>query len=85
MIVQLGASEWADPKDALINPRGKKVCLDQCGTSELICPEAFWSEQSNFCYRCCSTWGETVIKIVCKDEDMKNLNHSQVKEYVDGE
>ncbi|KAF1851700.1 uncharacterized protein K460DRAFT_39598 [Cucurbitaria berberidis CBS 394.84] len=37
----LVTSEWTNPKDALINPRGQKVCLQQCGTSELKCPEAF--------------------------------------------
>jgi hypothetical protein len=54
-----------NPKDALINPRGQKVCMQQCGTSELRCPEAFWKEQVDMCYRCCATWGETVIKIEC--------------------
>jgi len=37
---------WSDPKDALINPRGQKVCMQQCGTSALKCPEAFVSSQS---------------------------------------
>jgi hypothetical protein len=32
-----------DPKDALINPRGQKVCMQQCGTSALKCPETFVS------------------------------------------
>jgi hypothetical protein len=54
-----------NPKDALIKPRGQKVCMQQCGTSALICPEAFWKEQFDMCYRCCATWGETVIKIEC--------------------
>jgi hypothetical protein len=40
------AAEWTNPKDALINPRGQKVCMEQCGTSELRCPEAFVSYQS---------------------------------------
>lgn len=35
------AAAWTDPKDALVNPRGRKVCLDQCGTVGLVCPEAF--------------------------------------------
>jgi hypothetical protein len=34
---------YTNPKDALINPRGQKVCLQQCGTSALQCPEAFVS------------------------------------------
>lgn len=37
----LVTSEWMNPKDALVNPRGKIVCMQQCGTSELKCPEAF--------------------------------------------
>jgi hypothetical protein len=34
---------WTNPKDALISPRGQKVCMQQCGTSALTCPEAFVS------------------------------------------
>jgi hypothetical protein len=34
---------WTNPKDALINPHGQKVCMQQCGTSELKCPETFVS------------------------------------------
>ncbi|KAH8730634.1 hypothetical protein GQ44DRAFT_768386 [Phaeosphaeriaceae sp. PMI808] len=70
-IVGLVAS-WSDPKDALLNPRGQKVCMQQCGTSALKCPEAFWKEQVDFCYHCCTTWGETVIKIQC-DNVAKNV------------
>ena len=89
-------ASWTDPKDALINPRGQKVCMQQCGTSALKCPEAFvsspllsdvilahevnkWKEQVNFCYRCCTTWGETVIKIQC-DEFGKNKTHTKEQE-----
>jgi hypothetical protein len=25
-----------------------------------------WLEQNNHCYRCCSTWGETVINVKCE-------------------
>ncbi|KAF1832126.1 hypothetical protein BDW02DRAFT_21078 [Decorospora gaudefroyi] len=59
--------DWTHPNDKLINPHGKKVCLDQCGTVDLQCPEAFWREQQHYCFRCCSTWGETVIRVECGD------------------
>ncbi|KAH9874904.1 hypothetical protein J1614_004392 [Plenodomus biglobosus] len=63
----VATEDWKNPKDALVNPRGQKVCMQQCGTRELLCPEAFLREQNGPCYRCCSTWGETVIRIECKD------------------
>ncbi|KAH3908720.1 hypothetical protein HBI56_073810 [Parastagonospora nodorum] len=58
---------YSNPKDALINPRGEKVCMQQCGTSALKCPEAFWKEQFDMCYRCCAVWGETVIRVRCDE------------------
>jgi len=58
---------YTNPKDALINPRGEKVCMQQCGTSALKCPEAFWKEQFDMCYRCCAVWGETVIRVRCDE------------------
>lgn len=59
--------DWKDPHDVLINPRGQKVCLQQCGTPKLLCPEAFFLDHSGSCFRCCSIWNETVIRIDCKD------------------
>lgn len=41
LFAALVPAEWTNPQDALVNPRGKKVCLQQCGTAELLCPEAF--------------------------------------------
>ncbi|KAI8934509.1 hypothetical protein NX059_008209 [Plenodomus lindquistii] len=61
-----------NPKDKLLNPLGRIVCMQQCGTRELRCPEAFFKEQEGPCYRCCSTWGETVIKIECKNRSLKH-------------
>jgi hypothetical protein len=57
--------DWHNPTDALVNPKGRKVCLDQCGTVSLKCPEAFWREEHGVCHLCCSTWGETVIRVEC--------------------
>ncbi|KAF2027495.1 hypothetical protein EK21DRAFT_114716 [Setomelanomma holmii] len=76
LLIARPAVSWTDPKDALVNPRGKKVCLQQCGTSALKCPEAFWKEQVDMCYRCCATWGETVIKVQC---DKAKTNQTQPK------
>ena len=60
--------DWHNPADALVNPRGRKVCLDQCGTVELKCPETFWREEHGVCHKCCSTWGETVIRVECQSK-----------------
>ncbi|KAF2850875.1 hypothetical protein T440DRAFT_396100 [Plenodomus tracheiphilus IPT5] len=72
------SEDWTNPKDVLLNPRGQKVCMQQCGTRELLCPEAFFREQNGPCYRCCSTWGETVIRIECKDRHSKNSSDSKL-------
>jgi len=34
-----------------------------------------WSEQLDFCYRCCTTWGETVIRVQC-DQSSRNTSAS---------
>jgi hypothetical protein len=39
-----------NPKDALISPRGQKVCMQQCGTSALQCPEAFVSAECMYTF-----------------------------------
>lgn len=38
-----------------------------------------WKEQKDFCYRCCTTWGETVIKIQC-DKTYRNATVTEGKE-----
>jgi hypothetical protein len=43
VLLMVPIAAYTNPKDALINPRGKKVCMQQCGTSALQCPEAFVS------------------------------------------
>jgi hypothetical protein len=43
ILLMVPIAAYTNPKDALINPRGKKVCMQQCGTLALQCPEAFVS------------------------------------------
>jgi hypothetical protein len=38
-----------------------------------------WSEQLDFCYRCCTTWGETVIRVQC-DKSYKNVTDTEKTE-----
>lgn len=37
-----------------------------------------WREQVDFCYRCCATWGETVIRVQC---DKPKTNGTELKEH----
>ncbi|KAH7398821.1 hypothetical protein DE146DRAFT_632386 [Phaeosphaeria sp. MPI-PUGE-AT-0046c] len=70
---------WTDPKDKLINPRGQKVCMQQCGSSALKCPEAFKREQEGVCWRCCTTWGETVIRVECKESSGNRTRLAEIE------
>jgi hypothetical protein len=36
-----------------------------------------WKEQMDACYRCCATWGETVIRVECNE---RKGNGTGVKE-----
>jgi hypothetical protein len=39
-----------------------------------------WKEQMDACYRCCATWGETVIRVECNESTGNGTGVGAVKE-----